>query len=97
MYDEFRQGLETMMSKYSTMWDENLGRVSVTKHRIQLPKETAPIHLHFYRAGPRQRQLESDEVDKMLKENIAEATTTEWASIFVFAPKMDGSLRFCVD
>lgn len=79
------------------MWDEHLGQVSVTKHRMYLTKRRAPIHSHPYHGRPCQRQLERDEVARMLKDNFAEVVTTEWASLIVFAHKKDGSLRICID
>lgn len=33
----------------------------------------------------------------MLTDKVGDSATTEWASSVVFAPKKDGSLRFCVD
>lgn len=32
-----------------------------------------------------------------MKYEVIEPATKEWASLVVFAPKKDGSIRFCVD
>lgn len=64
------------------------------KYRIQYSKETTPIHLHLHSAGPRQKQLKSEKVDKMLKVNFTEPVTAEWALLIVIAPRKDGRLRF---
>lgn len=74
--DEYRQDFDTLMSKFSLMCDGHLGRILVTKHHIQLSMETPPIYSHPYRAGPRQIQFERDEVDKILKDNVAKAATS---------------------
>lgn len=58
-YDGYRQKFEEMLSRYPTMLDEPLSRVSVTKHRIQFSQDTSPVHSLFYRAGPRQKKTES--------------------------------------
>jgi len=47
--------------------------------------------------GPRTRQLVGEQVDKMLKLDVIEPSTSEWASPVVLVPKPDGSTRFCID
>ena len=49
------------------------------------------------RAGPKAREIEQEEVSKMLTAGVIEPATTEWASPVVLVPKTDGTLRFCVD
>lgn len=72
-------------------------RITIAKHCIQLLKETFPIHLHLHISGRHQRQLKKDEVHKMLKVNVSQATTTEKTLSNVSTPKKDGSLQICVD
>lgn len=79
------------------MWDGRLGTVSASKHRIDLVPGAKPVFQPPYRAGPRQRELEKMEIDKMLEADVIEPSTSEWAAPIVFAPKKDGSLRFYVD
>lgn len=83
-----------MMSKYATMWDEQLGCTSVIKQRIQLSKETTPIHSYQYQAGLCQRQLKRSKVEKSWNDNDAKPARTEWASQIVFEPKKDASFAF---
>lgn len=75
-YDAYRQDFQRMMSKCSSMWNKRLGRRSVKKGRIQFKTEPAQTHLLPFCARPQQRQLEREGVDKMLKDDIAEAATT---------------------
>lgn len=75
-----------------------MGRITVAKHRILLnPPDAPPIHSAPYRVGPKQRELEREEVVQMEKNGVAEPAVREWASAIVILPKKDGSLRFCVD
>ena len=69
----------------------------MTNHRIDLKEGTRPVHCQPYRAGPKSREIQQSEVDKMLKAGFIEPACSEWASLVVLVPKSDGSLPFCVD
>lgn len=86
-----------MMLKYASMYDGHLEQVSVTKYRVKLTNETAPVYSNRYCVQTRQRQLGRDEVGETLKDNVAETATTEWASPIVFAPKKNCRLRSCAN
>lgn len=92
-----RPELIKMLAKHQTMWDGHLGNVKATRHYIELTPDAKTAHQPPYRAGPKQRMHEREEVDKMLDLGVIEPSTSEWAAPVVFAPKKDGSLRFCVD
>jgi len=97
-YEHMRSRITDMMEEFTSMWDGNLGTISAVKHRIDLdPPDSQPVHSAPYRAGPATRQLEKNEIDKMLGMGVIEPAQTEWASPIVFAPKKDGAMRFCVD
>ena len=66
-------------------------------HFIDLRPDSRPIAVPPYRAGPKTRELEQAEVDRQLRDGVIEPAQSEWASPVVFAPKADGTLRFCVD
>jgi len=91
--DKVRQALRP----FSSMWDGKLGTITVTKHRIELKEGAKPVFSQPYRAGPKAREVEQQEVDKMLREKVIEPAKSEYASPVVLVPKPDGSLRFCVD
>ena len=92
-----RDEITAMLDEFASMWDGHLGRVSIAKHRIELQPGARPSYSAPYRAGPKARDFEKSEIDKMLKAGVIEPAKTEWAAPIVFAPKKDGSLRFCVD
>lgn len=80
------------------MWDGLLGTVRTVKCRIHFePVYDRPIRSFPYRPGPEAREIEKEEINELVSMNFAEPVQSEWASPTVFAPKKDGSLRFCVD
>ena len=86
-----------MLSKYWTMWDGSLGEISTVTHRIHTDPTAKPVYQRPYRAGPRAREVEAAEVERMLRAGVIEPAQSEWSSPVVLVPKPDGSLRFCVD
>ena len=92
-----RQRVFDLLQKHRNMWDGRLGHVHSTSHRIELVPGANPVQCQPYRAGTRARELESTEIQRMLKAGVIEPATSEWASPIVLVPKPDGSMRFCVD
>ena len=69
----------------------------MTEHKIDLKEGSEPYAQNAYRAGPKAREFEAQEIDRMLKAGVIEPAQSEWASPVVLLPKKDGTLRFCVD
>ena len=92
-----REKLRSLLQEFSTMWDGSLGEVNTTEHHIDLVKRARPIASHPYRVGPRAREAEQDEFQRMLTVDVIEPSQSAWASPVVLVPKPDGSLRFCVE
>ena len=92
-----RKEVLRMLRPHREMWDGRLGAVSATSHRIDLVPGARPVHAQPYRAGGRAREVEQEEIEKMLTQGVIEPAISEWASPIVLVPKPDGSLRFCVD
>lgn len=87
-----------MLPEFQAIWDGHDGRINVAKHRIELLKDTdKPIHSAHYRVGRKTSEFEKVKIDKMLAQKVVERAQSEWAPPIVFAPKQDGTLRFCVD
>ena len=61
-----------MLRKYAHMWDGPLGEISTTEHWIDLRPEAKPVRSLPYRAGPKARKAESEEVERMLSAGVRE-------------------------
>lgn len=89
--------VRAMLNRYAHMWDGSLGEINTTEHYIDLVPDARPFATPPYAAGPKLRQVQADEVDRMLRAGVIEPAQSPWASPVVLVPKPDGSLRFCVD
>ena len=77
--------------------------------RTRLVKHLWPhITLHLFRmqnlfryrhigCTPKKAKLVQNEIDEMLKMGIVSPSDSPWASPIVIVPKLDGSIRLCVD
>ncbi len=69
------------------MWDGSLGRIRATEHSIELKPGNRPFRLPPYRAGPKAREMEDAEIQRMLAEGVIRRSSSEWASPVVIAPQ----------
>ena len=76
--------------------DGKLGLTSIVKHTIDT-QNAPPVKRRPYKPALSQRKVIEDEIDRMLKHNIVEPSTSPYASPVVLVTKKDGSPRFCVD
>lgn len=97
-YAKYHDQLLNMLRKFQFMWNGHPDHVNIAKHLIKLTGEkTQPIRSAPYRDGPKTREFEEAEIDKMLLQEVIEPAQTEWATPIAFASKKDGSLHFCVE
>ena len=94
---EYKEDLLAILENYTHMWDGRFGNVKAAKHRINLVPGAKPVFQPHNRAGPKERELEKMEIDKMKESGVIQPSTSERAAPIVFAPKKDGTLRFCID
>ena len=97
-FEDRRDEVLQVLEPHHKMWDGHLGQMAGVEHHIDLMPDAKPLRSVPYRAGIRMRDIEKAEVDKMVEQGVAvPAPPTDWAAPVVFAPKKDGTLRFCVD
>ena len=89
--------IRAMLKQHESLWSGKLGEISATKHHIRLIEGARPFKSAPYRAGPKTRELEEEEVKRQLEAGVIEPSNSEWAAPVLFAPKKDGKLRFCID
>lgn len=91
----YREEFLKILSEFRHMCYGHLGRIIVGRNRIELiPRNTRLIHCAPCRTGPKARELEQMEIEKMLSQQVSELAQTEWAALIMFVQKKDGSLRF---
>jgi hypothetical protein len=52
------------------MWTGELGEIYTTKHRIELKDSAKTVYQAPYRAGHRAREVEKNEIERMLKAGV---------------------------
>ena len=78
--------------------DTDLGRTKCVNHKIGLDTGTsAPIRHHPRRIPFAKREQARELLEKMLKRDVVEPSTSPCSSLIVLVTKKDGSIRFCVD
>ena len=76
--------------------DTDLGRTKRVNHKIDTGT-SAPIRHHPRRIPFAKREQARELLEKMLKRDVVEPSTSPWSSPIVLVTKKDGSIRFCVD
>lgn len=72
-YVEYRPRIIEMMEEFKKMSNGHLGKIKVSKNRIELtPPEARPIHSVPYGAGPATRTFEKTEIDSFLGMDVTE-------------------------
>jgi hypothetical protein len=65
-----REHIFEVLESHRSMWDGRLGELKATTHRIELKEGSRPFRAHPYLAGPRAREAEVAEVQRMLKAGV---------------------------
>ena len=96
---EIRERLQKLLTEFKDIFsanDRDLGRTSISTHRIETG-DARPVRQPLRRHPLPHRATIDSQLDSMLADGIIEPAVSEWAANVVLARKKDGSLRFCID
>ena len=68
-----------------------------TDHAINLKEEYDPPNFAYRRCSPRELQATEYYINEALAKGIIRESTSPGGAPVIFAPKKDGTLRFCID
>ena len=98
-YDE--SGNIDFVAKYPKVFPKELPQElpphRLIEHHIQLKDGSKPKFQYPYRMSPTQRAEVSRVVSELLELGYIRPSMSPWGAPVLFAPKPDGTLRFCVD
>lgn len=75
---------------------EKLSQTNITTHRIDTG-DHLPIKMPLRRHPISQKQIISNEIDKILEDKVIEPSDSPWAANVCLVKKKDGTNRFCID
>ena len=95
--DPVKQGeMMQMIFQFVTLFPDTPSRTDKVFHDVDVGSAT-PIKQHPYRVNPLKLKVIREEVAYMIKNDLIEASSSEWSSPCVLVPKPDGTYRFCTD
>ena len=97
--EEMRERITLTLSRYQDIFalqGSPMGRTNLVSQSIDTG-DRPPIRIPKRHLPIKQRDIVSDEIKKMLKDDVIEESNSPWASPIVLVKKKDGSYRFCVD
>ena len=75
---------------------DDLGHTTLVQNTINTGS-AIPVRQAMRRQPLGKRDIECEEIQKMLKRGVIEPSSSPWSSNVVLVTKKDGSVRFCVD
>ena len=94
--EDQRKRLLTVLDEYKGNQPIKLGCTDLVQHKIDTEGHE-PIKQRYYPLSPSMQEIMDKELDKMLKEDIVEPSSSPWSSPVVLVKKPDSTYRFCVD
>ena len=87
----------SILQKFPSITRDQPGECNLIQHDITLINNARPIKQSPYRVNPEKRRRLHDAVQYLLDNNLAEPSSSPWASPCLLVPKPDGSDRLCTD
>ena len=94
-----REVVKSFLLSYADLFTKSKldrGKTHFVQHKIDTG-DHLPIKQRPRRLPLRQREVEREEVGKMLQAGVIEPSSSPWASPVVLLTKKDGSMRYCTD
>src|SRR5947208_1412056 len=94
-----RKKVEKLLQKNEDIFIKGkyeVGRTNVVKHTIDT-EDKKPIKQRARRLSVKEKELEKEHIEEMLKKGIIRRSKSSWASSIVFVQKKGGEMQFCVD
>ena len=86
----------SLINAYPSLFSDTPTQTDLIKHDIDIG-DASSIRQRFYRLPFDKRTALETEVQYMLENGIAEASSSSWASPCILVKKPDGTFRFCTD
>ncbi|XP_042559700.1 uncharacterized protein LOC116219171 [Clupea harengus] len=91
-----RADVVELINAFPSLFADVPSCTTVVEHDIDVGS-AMPIKQHPYRVNPTKRAILGQEVDYLLKHDLAEPSFSPWSSPCILVGKPDGTYRFCTD
>ena len=93
-----KERLDTMLDKYSDVFEDKLGTFTSAKAELTLKEDRKPRFLKARQMPYALKPKVEEELRRLQNEGIlTKVEWSEWATPIVLVPKKDGSVRLCGD
>jgi len=91
--------LHELLTEFSDIFSDELGRTTLVNHHINLKPQVAPIRSAPYPLSPDKLEFVKKEIETLKKQGIVEDAPSDcsWAAPIVVVKKTDGGWRLCTD
>jgi hypothetical protein len=94
--------VKAVLKEFEDVFPEDLpiGRPPVRKgheFKIELEDDVPPVHRPLYKLSPLELQEARKQIEYLLEHKFIRPSESPYGAPVLFAPKKDGSLRFCID
>ncbi|XP_030048049.1 protein FAM184B [Microcaecilia unicolor] len=95
-YNQKKAHLEQLVHQNDGVFSGVPGQTHLATHDI-ITEPGVVVQQHCYQIAEAQQQAVVKKVVEMLELGVIKESTINWSSSIVLVPKLDGSIRFCID